>query len=207
MINEQLNNIKKVLKTFDSKKERDGEPKDEIELYILKSLWVMLCAEFEGCLKDLIYDHINKIKNEKNLQKMHPILIMRDKWVDKKFTTDEFFFFVNDEVAGKDYEIKKENFVNKNETCYKPQTIEKVFNRLGIFFDKSDKNTVSNLYSIASTRDSIAHGDRNISITRKELEEHINQVEKIYKLLKNKLLYTSKLEKKPLKKILKKRCN
>jgi hypothetical protein len=203
MINERLKNIKKVLKTFDSENMRSGEPKDEIELYILKSLWVMLCAEFEGCLKDLIYDHIEKIKNEKNLQKMHPILIMRNNWGDRKFSTDEFFSFINDERNMKDYTISKYNFVSEIETCYKPNSIEKVFNRLGIFFDKIDKSTIQNLRPIACTRDSIAHGDRNISITKKELETHINEVEKIYELLKNKLLYTSSLEKKPLEKILK----
>ncbi len=195
MISEQLENIKKVLATFDGNK--NGEPKNEVEIYILKSLWVMLCADFEGCLKEIIYDYVEKIKDVKDILKIHPLLVIRNSFGNKKFTIEELCETFNGHL-NKDYTISKYNFVETTETCYKSYPIEKIFNRLGLFFDSEEKTTVRSLDSIASTRDSVAHGDRNISITRKELEQNIDKIEEIYHLLANKLQYSHFFKKKPL---------
>ena len=59
MLVKRLKNIQKILKDFTGK---NGEPKYEKELYILKSMWVMMLSEFEGIIKDIIEHHIDNIK-------------------------------------------------------------------------------------------------------------------------------------------------
>jgi hypothetical protein len=197
MINEQLEGIKKVLATFDNNK--NGEPASDVEVYVLKSLWVMLCAEFEGCIKEMVYDYVEKIKDVKDILKIHPLLIITNDFGSQDLNSQKLFQIFNEKL-NKKYTINKDRFISKQETCYKFGSIERVFNRLGIFFSSKDKNELKQLDSIASTRDSIAHGDRNISITRKELEQNIDNVGEIYKLLASKLRYTHTFEKTPITK-------
>lgn len=192
MINEQLEGIKKVLATFDNNK--NGEPTNDVEVYVLKSLWVMLCAELEGSIKEMVYDYVEKIKDVKDILKIHPLLIITNDFGSQDLNSQKLFQIFNEKL-NKKYTINKDRFIGKQETCYKFSSIERVFNRLGIFFSLKDKNELRQLDSIASTRDSIAHGDRNISITRKELEQNIDSIKKIYKLLASKLKYTQTFEK------------
>jgi len=64
MLTSRFKNIKKILKDFTGK---NGEPKNNKEFYVLKSMWVMMCAEFEGSLKDSVENYIDCIKTKPRL--------------------------------------------------------------------------------------------------------------------------------------------
>jgi len=85
-------------------------------------------------------------------------------------------------------EINYLNFTRNKKPTYKQFSVERLFNSLGIFFTEKEIITLKLLDGIASTRDSISHGDKLISITRKQLlEDNIPIVKKVYNMLKRKL--------------------
>ena len=182
MLTSRLKNIQKTLKKFTGK---DGEPKNDNELYILKSMWVMLCAEFEGSMKDLVEKYIDSIKKKKKVKDMHICFLLQNFYGDK----DETLTITK--ILGLFKRNKKKiiyrNFTQNKKPTYKSLSVERLFNSLGIFFNDKEITKLKLLDGIASTRDSISHGDYNISITRKQLEKNIPIVKSIYNLLKKKL--------------------
>lgn len=183
MLISRLKNIRKVLRSFTGK---NGEPSNNEEIYILKSMWVMLCSEFEGCVKSLLENYIITIKKEKNIKDMHVCFLLQNFYGNKEkkeFTINEILnLFKN-----KKTDITFRNFTKDKKSRYKSSSIECLFNSLGIFFTKNQKSKLKLLDGIASTRDSIAHGDYGISITKIQLEESIKIFKNIYRMLKSKL--------------------
>lgn len=182
MLKKRLQNIKRVLKTFTG---RNGEPngnKTE-EKYILKSMWVMLLSELEGSIKDLVEAYIDKIKKG-NIKNIHICLLIQNFYGDKEeeLTVDKMLGLFNK----KKEDITYLNFTKNKNVKQKSYSIEKLYNSLGIFLSDHEKTQLKLLDGITSTRDSIAHGDHDISITRKQLECNIKIVEGIYKFLKAK---------------------
>lgn len=184
MLVKRFKNIQKVLKDFAGK---DGEPKNSKEFYILKSMWTMLCAEFEGSLKDLVESHIESVKKKKDIKNMHVCFLLQNFYGNKEekneFTKGEIMGLFKRKKAG----INNENFTRNKKPTYKAFSVEFLFNSLGIFFTDKEIANLKLLDGIASTRDSISHGDYQISITRKQLEDNIPIVTNIYKMLKRKL--------------------
>jgi hypothetical protein len=70
---------------------------------------------------------------------------------------------------------------------YKSQAVVKLFNNLGIFFNEAELSSLSFLDSISSTRDSIAHGDFGVQITRREVEGHLDSLDEVMNLLVSRL--------------------
>lgn len=182
MLGSRLKDLKKTLEDFTGK---DGEPKNSKESYILKSMWTMLCAEFEGSLKDAVEKHIDSIKNKKKVENMHICFLLQNCYGDKE--EDLTIKKVIKLFKTKKSEINYSNFTKNKKPAYKSFHVEDLFNHLGIFFNSKEIEKLKLLDGIASTRDSISHGDYCISITRKQLENNIPIVKEIYVMLKKKL--------------------
>lgn len=154
---------------------------------MLKSMWVMLCAEFEGSIKDLAETYIDNIKKTKKVNEMHICFLMQNFYGQK----NEKDSFTLGEIIGvykrKKRDIDYTNFTKDNKPKYKSFSVENLLNSLGIFLKDKEKTDLKLLDGIASTRDSISHGDYHIAITRKELEDSINIMKKIFTKLKRKL--------------------
>jgi len=84
-------------------------------------------------------------------------------------------------------EITYKNFTQNKVPKYKFDALSKLFNSLGIFFNENQDLIIKQIDGIASTRDSIAHGDRGIAITRKQLEADMLTIKRIYNCLKSSL--------------------
>jgi len=183
MLTSRLKNIQQVLKIFTG----DGEPHNDREKYILNSMWVMLFSEFEGSIKDLAENYINFVIKKKSVKDMHVCFLLQNFYGNKKdkdeFTKAEIMGLFKREKS----KISISNFTRNKKPTYKSFTVEHLFNSLGVFLKEQEKTNLKLLDGIASTRDSISHGDYHVSITRKELEESIKTVKKIYKMLKTKL--------------------
>jgi hypothetical protein len=65
--------ISSVLSTFTG---RDGEPNDNRESYILKSMWLMMLSEFEASIKEIAERYIDAIK-QKDISEIHICLLVR----------------------------------------------------------------------------------------------------------------------------------
>lgn len=184
MLTPRLKNIQNILKGFTGV---DGEPKNDKEVYILKAMWVMLCAEFEGSIKDLVESYIDSVKTKKSVKDMHVCFLLQNFFGNKEEKNE----FSISEMIGlfkkKKSEINYNNFTRNKKPTYKQFSVERLFNSLGVFFTEKEITTLKLLDGIASTRDSISHGDKLISITRKQLEANIPTVRKIYNMLKGKL--------------------
>ena len=182
MLNKRLENISSVLKSFTGK---NGEPKNDKEKYILNSMWVMLCSEFEGSIKDLVESYIDSVKQKINIKDMHICFLMQNFYgnkMDDKFTVGQIMGLFNK----KKDQITYSNFTRDKKIKNKSFSVENLFNSLGIFFEDDEKTKLKLLDGIASTRDSIVHGDHGISITRKQLEDSIKTINDIYQMLKSK---------------------
>jgi hypothetical protein len=84
-------------------------------------------------------------------------------------------------------DITYKHFTRDNKPKYKLNPVERLFNTLGVFFTDSELSQLRVLDAVASTRDSIAHGDAGVQITKKELIERIKEIESAFILLKSKL--------------------
>ncbi|MCK5719095.1 MAG: hypothetical protein KAH84_03995 [Thiomargarita sp.] len=169
-----------VLNTFTG---RDGEPKGNTEVYILKAMWLMMLSEFEATIKKMVENYIDKIKR-KNISEIHPCLLIRNFMGDKEeeLTLNKIVSYYKKNPN----EINYANFTKDRVPKYKSRSIVKLFNNLGLFFEKDEESTLHILDSIASTRDAIAHGDIGVEITRKQLKKNLDEIEKIVQLLKSK---------------------
>ena len=169
-----------VLRAFTG---RDGEPKNEVESYMLKAMWLMMLSEFEANVKQKAENYIDKIK-KKDISNIHICLLIRHFHGNSKdpLTANKIVGFYNKDPR----EISYRNFTKDKVPKYK--TVEKLFNNMGIFFTSDELTSLSILDSVASTRDSIAHGDIDVQITRKELEEQLHNLSELAKMLEEKLI-------------------
>lgn len=174
--------IKKILKDFSGS---NGEPDNEKEKYTLESMWVMLCAEFEGSVKELAEHYIDSIKRSKRVKDMHVSLLLQNFYGsrEEELTVNKIINLFKRNKK----DITYENFTRNKTTINKSFSVENLFNSLGIYFKPKEIIQLKLLDGIASTRDSIAHGDILISITRKQLEQNIVIVGRVFKMLKAKL--------------------
>jgi hypothetical protein len=183
MFKERIKNVQQILKTFTG---LNGEPGDEKEKYLLRSMWIMSCAEFEGSIKDLAETYIDNVKKTKNINQMHVCFLIQNFFGNKE---EKDNFSIN-QILGlykkKKSDITYQNFTKNKKAIYKSFSVEYLFNSLGIFFKEKEQTDLKLLDGIASTRDAISHGDYQISITRKQLEDNIKILKKIYTKLKNK---------------------
>ncbi|MBI4599430.1 hypothetical protein HY732_00735 [Candidatus Uhrbacteria bacterium] len=180
----RIENIQQVLESFTG---TDGEPANELEKYLLNSMWVMLCAEFEGAVKDKVEEYIDLTKRNKAVKDMHICFLLQNFYgsnPDKeKFTIGEILGVYEKDKSGIDYS----NFTRNKKARNKSFSIKNHFNSLGIFFIIHENTALKLLDGISSTRDSIVHGDHEISTTRKQLEENISTIKDIFKMLEAKL--------------------
>ncbi|MDM8515604.1 HEPN domain-containing protein [Desulfobacterales bacterium HSG16] len=174
----------KILKILSSFTGRDGEPHGDSETYVLKAMWLMMLSEFEASIKYKVENYIDQVKR-KNISDIHVCLLIRNFWGNKEeeLTLNKIISFYKKNPA----EINYRNFTQDRVPKYKTQAVEKLFNSLGIFFTKTERTSLSILDSIASTRDSIAHGDISVQITRKQLEDQLQNLENVLNLLNQKL--------------------
>jgi len=183
---EKFSHIRDVLKIFLGGENRQPP---EIEYYILKSMWVMMVAEFEGSVKELAEDYIDKIK-EYDIKTIHPcILLTCFKPDNKNSSPAEKFIEVYDKDPKK---IDYKYFTRNNISKYNQESIIKLFNSLGITFIEEEEKELGNLNGIAQIRNSIAHGNKGTNITEPELREELKYLESIYEMLQNKLDFTGK---------------
>ncbi|MCW7483206.1 MAE_28990/MAE_18760 family HEPN-like nuclease [Leptospira kanakyensis] len=163
----------------------NGEPADDKEFYILKSMWVMMMSEFEGSVKDEVEIYIDKIKL-KPINQIHICLLL------KNFYGDSAEPLSIDNILGvykrQTNEITYKNFTKDRKPKNKSHSIENLFNSLGLFFTEDEKILLKIIDGISSTRDAIAHGDRSISITKSELESSIGKLKEAFQMLTNKLI-------------------
>lgn len=173
--------ISQVLQTFTG---RDGEPREDTEIYILKAMWLMMLSEFEASLKSKVESYIDQIKI-KDISEIHICLLIRNFLGDKQeeLTLNKIVSYYKKNSN----EISYRNFTQDKVPKYKAAAVEKLFNNLGIFFSTEESTLITELDSIASTRDAIAHGDIGVQITRKQMEEQLDKLSEIMELLNNKL--------------------
>ena len=128
MLSSRLKNIRSIINGFTGK---NGEPKNDTERYILNSMWIMLCSEFEGSVRDLAEKYIDKIK-KKNIKDIHVCFLMQGFYGNR----DEDKFTVN-EVLGLYKKDKKKidyiNFTRNRKARNKSFSVENLFNSLGVF--------------------------------------------------------------------------
>ena len=175
------NKIFGVLSNFTGK---DGEPKGDSEVYTLYAMWIMMLSEFEASIKIKVENYIDEVK-KKDISDIHVCLLIRNFWGNKEeeLTLNKIVSFYKKSPT----EINYSNFTQDRVAKYKTWAVEKLFNHLGIFFTQEELASFSFLDGIASTRDSIAHGDTSVQITRKELEDNLQHLEIVLNLLANKL--------------------
>ncbi len=163
---------------------RDGEPQGDIEIYILKAMWLMMLSEFEASIKIKVEHYIDEVK-QRNISDIHVCLLTRSFFGNKEeeLTLSKIVSFYKKNPS----EINYRNFTQDRVPKYKTQAVEKLFNHLGIFFTQEERTSLATLDSAASTRDSIAHGDIGVQITRRELEDQLEKLEEILILLNGKL--------------------
>ena len=180
-MNDGKDRILGVLYTFTG---RDGEPKGDSETYTLKAMWVMMLSEFEASIKNKVENYIDEVK-KKDISDIHVCLLIRHFFGNKQeeLTLNKIISFYKHNPT----DINYRNFTRDRVPKYKTKEVERLFNSLGLFFTKDELTSLSILDSIASTRDSIAHGDVSVQITRKELENQLQNLEEILNLLARKL--------------------
>jgi hypothetical protein len=182
MIKSNTQTVKNIINKFTG---TNGEPAPGTdEFYILKSMWVMMLSEFEGSLKSLVESHIDKVK-QKPVNKIHICLLLTHFHPNSedKLTVNQIVSVHKKNPS----EITYAHFTRDYVPKYKSKAVEKLFNALGIFFDEEELTSLKNLDGIGSTRDAIAHGDREIQITCAELKNRLKDIEKIYAFLKKRL--------------------
>lgn len=163
---------------------RDGEPQGDAEIYTLKAMWLMMLSEFEASIKNKVENYIDEVK-KKDISDISVCLLIRNFTGNKEemLTPHKIVSFYKKSPS----EISYLNFTKDRVPKYKAKAVETLFNYLGIFFDEEELTSLSVLDSIASTRDSIAHGDFGVQITRKQLEEQLQNLEEVLRLLVSKL--------------------
>ena len=172
--------ITNILNTFSG---RDGEPSSDSEIYILKSMWLMMLSEFEASIKDIVENYIDIIKNN-DIKDINVCLLVRNFHGNKEeeLTLPKIISFYKKSVS----DISYRNFTRDRVPKYKSKPIENLYNNLGLFFEDNEQSQLSILDGIASTRDSIAHGDLGVQITKRELLDQLNNLENLLIMLKDK---------------------
>ena len=181
MLNKRIENITSIVNQFTG---RDGEPGDQKEIYILKSMWVMMLSEFEGSIKDLVESYIDRVK-KLNIEQIHICLLLQNFY--SKYEENITINNVISVYQKNPNDISYLNFTRDYKPKYKSSSVQKLFNSLGIFFSSEEYTSLQKLNGIASTRDSIAHGDNNVEITKRELERELLVIENIFSMLESKL--------------------
>jgi len=163
---------------------RYGEPGNDQERYILKSMWVMMLSEFEGSIRVLVEEYITEIKS-KPINEIHVCLLLQNFHSDSKenFTINDII----DVYKKTTNEISYRNFTRNNKPKYNSDSVEKLFNTLGLFFTQEENLSLKMLNGITTTRNAIAHGDHNVEITKSELESKLEDILNIFNMLKAKL--------------------
>jgi hypothetical protein len=180
MISNRIQTITSILDGFTG---NDNEPANDSEFYILKSMWVMMMSEFEGTLKDSVESHIDRVKNLE--VKDIPLCILLQHTFPNKdsFTMDDVIKVYKQDPK----KISYLNFTKNKKIKYKPDSVQNLFITLGIILSSQEMDKVRLLEGMASTRDAIAHGDQQISITRSEIEQRLIEIKEIYSILERKL--------------------
>lgn len=177
------NRIQTILHILDKFTGKDGEPNSDLEFYILKSMWVMMLSEFEGSIKGLAEAYIDKVKTL-NSDQIHICLLLQNFHHNSEdtLTIDKVISVYKEDPK----KITYKHFTRDKKPKNKSSSVEKLFNTLGIFFSDKDQMSLRLLDSIASTRDSIAHGDNQVQITTKELKGRLSDIEDIFNMLNKK---------------------
>ena len=144
----------------------------------------MMASEFEASVKLKAENYIDKIK-KKDISDIH-ICLLATHFLgnsEKKITLKKIVSCFKEDPK----KINYRNFTEDRTPKYKPEHVEKLFNNMGIFFSKDEGTLLRVLDSIASTRDSIAHGNTGVEITRKQLEGQLESLEEVVQMLDEKL--------------------
>jgi hypothetical protein len=181
-MNDGKERILAVLSTFSG---REGEPENPVQSYTLKAMWLMMLSEFEASIKAKVDNHIDEVR-KLDISDIHVCLLIRHFYKGKEgdLTPSKIVSFYKRSAN----EISYQFFTGDKVPKYKAQAVTKLFDNLGLFLTEEESILLSELDSAASTRDSIAHGDFDIQITRRELEEKLDKLGIALNMLSNKLL-------------------
>jgi hypothetical protein len=174
----------RILGVLSSFTGREGEPKNEQERYVLKSMWLMMLSEFEASVKQIAEDYIDEIK-KKDISDIHICLLVRNFYGNSEDNLSLAKIITCYKKKTKD--ISYRNFTQDRVPKYKSQAVEKLFNSMGVFFTEDETMSLSILNGAASTRDAIAHGDIGVEITRAQLESQLESLIDLSTMLSNKL--------------------
>ena len=183
--------IRSVLETFTG---RDGEPGTESERYILKSMWLMMLSEFEAVIKQYAETYIDSVR-QLSITDIHVCLLVRNFIGEKQeeLTLNKIVSLYKKNPA----DINYCNFTKDRVPKYKKPAVEKLLNNLGIFLTEEEQSSLSLLDSVSSTRDSIAHGDIGVEITRAELETRLEELDCLVELIEEKLTPPTSIQNNP----------
>ncbi len=177
----------RILAVINSFVGRDGEPGNPGETYTLKAMWLMMLSEFEASIKATVEKHIDEVR-KRDTSDIHICLLVRAFFGNsqEELTMNRILSCYKRDSS----EINYQNFTRDRVPKYKKAAVEKLFNCIGIFLSDDESSQLSVLDSMASTRDSIAHGDIGVAITRKELEGHLSDLGNILSMLQTRLNHT-----------------
>ena len=164
---------------------KDGEPDDDDQQYILKAMWIMMLSEFEGSVKDAVEEYIDHVKT-KNINDIHICLLMQNFYPD----AGEEGVKINNLISvykKSPSEITYGRFTKDYKAKYKSASIEKLFNTLGVFLTEDELLCLRKIDGYASTRDSIAHGDIDVQITKKEIVSTLEELRNLFSLLSGRI--------------------
>jgi hypothetical protein len=185
MIDVRIQNILNVVDQFSGVKTEYGrEPKTDLEQYILKSMWVMMLSEFEGSIKELAENYLDKIKGY-DIKNIHTCILLTH--FEPKNNNSSSVEKLIDAYQQDPKLINYAKFTKDKKPKYKQEPIVRLFNSLGVMFTAEEFSELKKLDSMAQTRDAIAHGDNAIQITAKELKDHLNELKIIFDILEQKL--------------------
>ena len=170
--------IVSVLSTFTGK---NGEPGNTHESYMLRAMWVMMLSEFEASFKELVERYLDQVKTL-DISDVHVCLLIRNFRGEKKdeLTPGRIVSYYKKKAS----DIQYGNFTGDKKAKYKPDAVQRLLNNLGIFPTDDQITSIALLGGLASTRDAIAHGDTNISITSAELVQNVQLVSELVETLK-----------------------
>lgn len=201
MVAHKFSSIRKIIDFQNS----NNEPHTDDEKYILRAMWVMMMAEFEGSIKEIAENYITKIK-KLSIDGINPCILLthfsgeiyeegtqKRKFPDNPIEKLSKIYELHDgynqnNITNKNLieEIDYKKFTKDEKPKYKFKEIIKLFNSLGIFFNYDEKLQLLKLESMGEIRNSIAHGD-TVEITANELRENLTHLENIFKMLEKRL--------------------
>ena len=168
---------------------KEPNPNNKHEGYILAAMWVMMVAEFEGSIKELVEDYIEKIKLL-DISEIHACIlwqnfVQKDNQKDNtKPNATRIIELYNNNYNPKDISAKK--ITGDFKPRQSAKAIAEMFHALGVYVDEED-SVLKKLDAINSTRNQIAHSGGGVDVAATDLNRAFTDVLEIYQMLEKKL--------------------